>query len=142
MMNSDLHDMRVAARTSEYPNSATEREATRAIDKLVFDKVRSYESGVTRSADAFVERVLEPAREAADIVADLRDELLAGLVADELRATPDVAKRYETLRRTAQSRATELREAARHARWRAERCEDPYGNYIQLIRTFPALQGR
>jgi hypothetical protein len=142
MINTDPHDMRLAARASKYPNSATEREVTKALDKFVFDKVRSYETGVTRSADAFVERLAEPAREAAGIAADLRDDFRRNLVAGELRAIPDVAKRYENLRRSAGSRAAELREAARQARWRADRCEDPYAHYIQLVRTFPTLQGR
>ena len=142
MSNIDPHDMRLAARANAYPNQATERQVIRDVDKLVFDKVRKYESVVARSADAFVERFLEPARDAADLVADFRDDLRAGLVADELRATPEVAKRYESLRRAAETRARELRDAARHARWRADRCEDPYADYVQLIRTFPALQGR
>lgn len=138
----DLHAARLAARGATYPNAEAERAATDRIDRDTFDKVRSYELTTARSAQDFADRCGESANEAAELIGELRYNFRAGLEQGDIPADATSSRRYEQLRRDAESRASALRAAAQHARWRADKCADPYGNYVDMIRKFPALQGR
>lgn len=132
------HQLRVMARTQDYANSTLEAETIAAVDKAVFDRVRTWEQATVQAADEFAESVSVDLTAAKEIGA-----ALAGEVRDVLASGADpvaVAKRFEELRRNAETALAALERAEREAEWHAEKVDDPYASYSALMSKFAVLR--
>lgn len=137
--NPHPHDLRIQARTQTYPNAATEAEVTRAIDAAVFDRVRTYEQSIAQAVDEFVAQKETDLAAATELRAAIREEVEYPLLDGE-RPTPQMAARYDDLRRSAEVAISELERAASEAEFHLGRANDPYAAYTDLMTRWPMIR--
>ncbi|WP_405216005.1 hypothetical protein [Agrococcus sp. Ld7] len=126
------------AREQQYGNSSVEVETVKQIDALVFDKVRTYEAAIVESAADFAANAGDDMTAAKEIGFALAEEVRQPL---DGGADPNaVAKRFEALRRDAETALGALERAEREAEWHAEKLADPYTGYSTLMQRYPILR--
>ncbi|QEO15611.1 hypothetical protein FLP10_15125 [Agromyces intestinalis] len=137
--NPHPHQLRLEARTQTHPNAATEREITRAIDEAVFSRVRTYEESIAAAVDEFVAQKETDVVAATELRQAIREEIEYPLL-DRHRPTPQLAARYDELRRSAEVAISELERAASEAEWHLERAKDPYAAFSDLMTKWPRIR--
>ena len=132
------HELRVLVRRATYANTSMEVETVKRVDALVFDRVRTYERAVADAAEAFASEVEVDVTAARDVGNALAEEVRQALrLGDDPFA---LAKRFEELRRHAETALAALERAEREAEWHAEKCTDPYSHYVALMTKYPTLR--
>lgn len=132
------HELRMLARTQDYANSSLEAETIRLVDQLVFDRVRTFEQATVDAANDFREAVTADMTAAKDIGTALADEVRTAL--DQGADPAAVAKRFEQLRRAAETALASLERAEREAEWHASKVADPYATYSALMSRYAVLR--
>lgn len=132
------HELRVLAREQQYGNSNLEVETVKQIDALVFDKVRTYEAAIVEAAEDFVANAADDMTAAKEIGFALAEEVRQ--VLDGGADPTAVAKRFEALRRDAETALGALERAERESAWHAEKLQDPYAGYSMLMQRYPILR--
>jgi hypothetical protein len=134
----DPHAARVSVRLAQYPNHEVERRSIQSVDEQVFDRVRAYEQLMVQGARAFEERTTQVRRDAADVAVELAD-MTREIESGELELNGETAERWDKLRLRAEQAAKRLRSTLAESRFHAARTADPYGQFVSLIRRYPAL---
>ena len=142
MPANDLHEFRLEARSTVYPNRAAEDAAVAAADEYSFDRVRNFERSLKLTAEGHIARQEDVVADATAVTTELRDELCFPLASGTLDADQPTIERYQKALSKATSTVARLREAAKQAEFHAARCDDPYGTYNQTLRAYPALRNR
>ena len=137
--NPHPHDLRVQAREQTYPNAAAEAEVTRAIDDAVFSRVRAYEQSIAQAVDEFVAEKETDLAAAMGLQYAVREEIEYPLLDGE-RPTPEMARRYDDLRRSIEFAISELERAASEAEWHLVRANDPYATWVGLLTKWPTIR--
>ncbi|KAA6434932.1 hypothetical protein FQ330_03980 [Agrococcus sediminis] len=132
------HDLRLLAREQQYGNSNLEVETVKQIDALVFEKVRTYEAAIVEAAEDFVANAADDMTAAKEIGFALAEEVRQAL--DSGADPTAVAKRFEALRRDAETALGALERAERESAWHAEKLQDPYAGYSMLMQRYPILR--
>lgn len=137
--NPHPHDLRILAREQTYANTTTEAEVTRAIDDAVFSRVRSYESSLAEAVDEFIAQKNIDLTAATELQHAIREEVKHHLLDGE-RPTPELARRYDDLRRSAELAISELERAESEAAWHLAKANDPYAAYTDLMTKWPMIR--
>jgi hypothetical protein len=140
-MNTNLHphELRILAREQSYANSTSEQETVRAVDKAVFDSVRTFEEGVSAAAAEFMAAREIDLAAADELVIALRNEVKYPLM-EGAGPSRDLAKRYEDLRREAEHALDELERAEREVEWHIDRNGNVYDAYVELMTKWPMIR--
>ncbi|PWC03068.1 hypothetical protein [Agromyces badenianii] len=139
MENMHPDDARVHVRSQTYPNTETEREAIAAVDSAVFDKVRLYESQIVATAQHFLDSSTVHTGAADELVTALAEDIRYPLK-DGARPTPELAARYQELRRDAEHAIAALEAAEAEAEWQGDRARDPAAAYSELMNRWKILR--
>lgn len=133
------HQARLDARDYPYQNVMAEREALRAIDNAVFDRVHQFEKVIVARAEEHKVTSRERVKASLDVIAQLRSEVIEPL-RNGAALTPDLAKRYEDLAFKAGKARAALSRSIAESEWHERRCEDPYTAYSNVMSMWPVLR--
>lgn len=132
-----LDEIRLEARQATYPNSEAERQAVFENEQRVYQAVALHEDNLVNLAEATLNSA-EPVFIRTDaLVNDLWD--LRGELENGANASPQVAARFETLRKAAEAEIRALNAVERAANFQAEKVSDPYGSLDALRKKYPAI---
>lgn len=134
----DPHGARVQVRAIRYPNIAAEQQATKSVDEQVFDRVRVFERLTVESARGFEAKANETCSAAASLAAEIR-ELSRAIEDGAAGADGATADQWDKMRGRATELIKALTRATNESEWHAKKAEDPYGNFVALMRKYPAL---
>lgn len=139
-LSPDPEQLRINVRESAYPNTQAEKDAVKAVDQAVFEKVRVYEDHVVAVSEAFIDEQSVHLRAASEICEQLPEEITYAL--DRRGATADAATagRLKDLRSAAYAAIDALQRADREAAWHQAKNEDPYSHYVDMTRKYPMLR--
>lgn len=133
------HELRELVREQTYPNSNVEAETIAEVDRIVFDRVRTYESQIVENAEKFLQEKALDLQAADEIAVALEEEIRLELARGG-QPTAELAKRYKVLRRNAEFAIAELERADSEAEWYAARALDPYSSWVLLMKRWPLLR--
>ncbi|KRC58542.1 hypothetical protein ASE14_18370 [Agromyces sp. Root81] len=132
-------EAREIVRQQSFPNTEAEREAVSAVDAAVMDGIRRYEGQIVATAQQFLDSSAIHTEAATEIVDALAEEIRYPLK-DGARPTPELAARYEALRRHAEHAIAALESAEAEAEWHQARAADPHAAYSALMTNWPLIR--
>lgn len=135
-----LDQIRLDVRSAQYGNSLDEADAVFEVEHRVFNAVRLHEEHLIAQAEAQVSSGVPVFDRTDSIVRDLL-VLRAEMDAPNVKATAELAARYESLRKAAARELEALGRIERSAEFQATKVSDPYGSLDRLRKKFPAIAG-
>ncbi|MFJ8893558.1 hypothetical protein ACIRCZ_03135 [Leifsonia sp. NPDC102414] len=125
------NDVRIAVRLRTYPNTATEAETVSAIDRSVFDRVRTHEQSLVAEAQAARAEAKIDEDAAAEIASALRREVLYELDRPKVDLEA-LASRYKELRSEGEKAIRALEKAEADEAYRQPKLAAPYEDLVAL----------